>query len=283
MTTAEQKPKMILSGEELKSYNGPDSIVTCYKMLDILAERNDDEKEFFFPSGLEHLDSLIGGFYGGELTVISGKTKHGKTLLAQTFTNNMHLQGNEIIPTWFTYEVRIKQFCQQFGSDIPAFLTPKTLKQNDMVWLEQRIFEAILKYNSKAFFIDNTHNILNLSGDNLVHRVDEFVKRLKEICVKYNVHGFLLHHMNKSDQIHRVDDLGDSCLRDSSMIGQTADNLLFVWRDDMGAWIVVDLNRRNGVFKKKFRVEKCGNFFRQVDGLGIDGQDSHSRNRRRKS
>ena len=264
---------------DLRTYDGPDAVVTSYDMLEILKHEEAQEGEFYFPSGIPKLDHLITGFYGGELTVISGKTKHGKTLLAQTITNN--LGSTNIVPNWFTYEVRIKQFCHQFGDRVPVFLTPKTLKQNDMQWLEQRIFEGILKYGSKAFFIDNTHNILNLTGDNLTHRVDEFIKRLKEICVKYNVHGFLLHHMMKGE-VHRVDDLGDNCLRDSSMIAQTADNLIFIWRDDMGAWLVVDLNRRNGVFKKKFRLQKVGNFFQQVDELPIEGQGRTTAQRRRK-
>lgn len=264
---------------QLKSYDGPDAVVTSHDMIEYLARDGKNQNEFYFPSGIPKLDELITGFYGGELTVISGKTKHGKTLLAQTITANInHLP---ITPTWFTYEVRIKQFCEQFGPHVPTFLTPKTLKQNDMMWLEHRIFESILKYGSKAFFIDNTHNVLNLVGDNLTHRVDEFVKRLKEICVKYNVHGFLLHHMMKGE-VHRVDDLGDNCLRDSSMIAQTADNLIFVWRDDMGAWCVVDLNRRNGVFKKRFRMQKVGYFFEQISELPTDAQGRTTRERRRK-
>jgi replicative DNA helicase len=264
--------------EQLKNYNGPDAVITSADHLDIIHASKETEKEFFFTSGIPHLDELITGFYGGELTVISGKTKHGKTLLAQTITNNLTM--TDIVPNWFTYEVRIKQFCEQFGETCPVFLAPKTLKQNDTRWLEHRIFEGILKFKSKAFFIDNTHNILNLTGDNLVHRVDEFIKRLKEICVKYNVHGFLLHHMMKGE-VHRVDDLDDNCLRDSSMIGQTADNLIFVWRDDQGAWCVVDLNRRNGVFKKKFRLEKVGHFFREVSELPIEGQRRPPRRQRR--
>lgn len=266
-----------MNKDDLKTYSGEDSVVTSSDMMEIIKHCSTNETEVFFRSGITKLDDLITGFYGGELTVISGKTKHGKTLLAQTLTKNM--DRALVLPNWFTYEVRIKQFCQQFGSHVPAFVTPKTLKSNDMKWLEQRIFEGILKYNSKAFFIDNTHNILNLAGDNLTHRVDEFVKRIKEICVKYNVHGFLLHHMAKTD-VSRVEDLSDNSLRDSSMIAQTCDNLFFVWRDDMGAWLVVDLNRRNGVFKQKIRMQKVGNFFEQTeDAIEINGRTPRSRRR----
>ena len=40
-------------------------------------------------SGFPSLDGYIGGFKPGELTVISGKTGHGKTLLLITITKNM--------------------------------------------------------------------------------------------------------------------------------------------------------------------------------------------------
>ena len=267
---------LTLTAEQLRVYDGPDSVVTSHEMIEIL-DNTDFDDEFFFRSGIPNLDDLITGFYGGELTIVSGKTGHGKTLFCQTITSN--LDGTNIVPNWFTYEVRIKQFCSQFGERVPAFLVPKTLKQNDMAWLETRIFEGIVKYGSKAFFIDNTHNILNLAGENLTHRVDEFVKRLKEICVKYNVHGFLLHHMMKGD-VSRVDDLDGNMLRDSSMIPQTADNVIFVWRDEMGAWLVIDKNRRNGVWKKKIRLQKVGNFFSQIDELPVESLGRRAQRRR---
>ena len=243
--------------KRLANYDGDDQVVPADVLRDFLQEKRASCKTVAFSSGIHSLDALIGGFIGGELTVISGKTKHGKTLLCQTFTNAMRENTPSI---WFSYEVRPEQFISQFGPDLPFFTMPKRLKSNDTRWLEERIVEAVLKYDCQAVFIDNTHNLLNMAGDNLTHRIDEFVKRLKEIAISQNIHIFLLHHISKGE-VNNVNDLNSNLLRDSSMIAQTADNVFFIFRDDDGAWLKITENRRNGVFNKTVRLRKEGYFF----------------------
>ena len=262
--------------EALKNYAGEYEIVLSTVMSKEIENRKQETPILSVNCGIPKLDELIKGFRGGELTVISGKTKHGKTLLAQTFTRNMN---EKVLPMWFTYELPIAQFLQQFGTNIPFFLVPRTLRQNDLGWLEDRVLEGILKYDCKVVFLDNTHNILNLAQDNLTHRIDEFVKTIKEIAIKYNIHFFLLHHISKSD-IHKVQDINSDLLRDSSMIPQTADNVFFIWRDADGAWLKITENRREGVFNKSIRLMKIGNFFEEVD-VPIEDFTPKSRRRRK--
>lgn len=262
--------------DRLQNYEGDDEVILASVARDVIAEREKQTAPVYFKSGIPKLDDLINGFIGGELTVISGITKHGKTLLAQTFTRNMN---GKIMPMWFTYEVRMKQFFSQFGDDLPGFVVPQKLKQNDPLWIEDRILEGVLKYDVKAVFLDNTHNALNLAGDNLTHKIDEFIKRMKEIAVTYNVHFFLLHHIMKND-VARVEDLNSNLLRDSSMIPQTADNVFFIFRDEAGAWLKITENRREGVFNKSIRLQKVGRFFEEVTEIPVT--DSNRRTRRRR-
>ena len=282
MNPVEEAKKMMSEYERiehLQNYHGEDEVVYSLDMRKEIAERKNNIPSMSFVSGIPTLDSLIKSFQGGELTVISGKTKHGKTLLAQTFTRNM----NEIIlPMWFTYEVRIEQFLSQFGNSLPCFLVPKKLRQNDMAWLEDRIVEGILKYNCQVVFLDNTHNILNLTGDNLTHKIDEFVKRLKEIAVQNNIHIFLMHHVSKCE-ISSVENLNSNLLRDSSMIPQTADNVFFIWRDkdDKGAWLKITENRREGVFNKLVRLQKVGYFFEESTEISAPVEVKPKTRRRR--
>lgn len=262
--------------ENIKQYDGEDAVISSHELADLLHDQTNDNDERSFMSGLSNLDGLIRGFRGGELTVISGKTKSGKTLLAQTFTNNM----SDARPLWFTYEVRMRQFIAQLGYPVPLFFAPKKLKQNDTAWIEEKIIEGIIKYECKVVFLDNTHNVLNLAGDNLTHKIDEFVKRTKEIAVTHNIHFFLMHHVMKSSAT-RIEDLNSDMLRDSSMIAQTADNVFFVWRDEMGAWLKITENRREGVFNKSIRMKKTGFFFEEDPLFSIaDSNPKQSRRRR---
>ena len=76
------------------------------------------------------LAQFIEGFYGGELTVLTGPTKNGKTLLAQTLTH--HFAQDNIKCLWFSYEVPARQFLAQFGEDLPLFWLPDQLKAKDI-------------------------------------------------------------------------------------------------------------------------------------------------------
>jgi hypothetical protein len=109
--------------------------------------------------------------------------------------------------------------------------------------------------------------------------MDEFVKRIKEIAVNQNIHFFLLHHITKGG-VMRMEDLNSDLLRDSSMIAQTADNVFFLWRDEMGAWLKITENRREGVFNKSVRLQKIGYLFEEVSEIPVT--DSYPKSRRRK-
>jgi archaellum biogenesis ATPase FlaH len=82
------------------------------------------------------LDVRIVEFQGGELIVISGPTKEGKTALAQTLTVNFTKQNR--FPLWFSYEVPVGQFLERFPS-LPHFYLPQKLQAHAMDWLEDRV------------------------------------------------------------------------------------------------------------------------------------------------
>ena len=262
--------KIIEPERRLKEYNGDVRCVTSYEMLDILHARKATTDVVRLRSGLPRLDSLLTSFDGGELTVISGFTKHGKTLFAQTLTQNFSDESHKAL--WFSFEIPAEQFLKQFDDPLPLFILPLELRINDARWLRDRIYEALLKHDIKAVFIDNTHNILNLTAGDLTHRVDEFVKQLKSLAMEFNIAVFLLHHTMKQ-KYESLDQTGSHLLRDSSMIAQTADTIIFVIREQADlvnnpgnnvAWLKITENRKNGVFNEYVKLIKIGKFFKEV-------------------
>ena len=163
--------------DRLKNYHGDDEVIFSHDMLDILDLRSQETHEVELRSGFRSLDEVIHHFLGGELIVISGPTKHGKTLFAQTLTRNFFHQGKSSL--WFSYEVPMLQFLKQFGDNMPAFLVPKTLKENTFSWIIERTHEAKLKYGISAVFIDNTQNIVNLTTHQLSQVIGEVLKTVK--------------------------------------------------------------------------------------------------------
>lgn len=260
--------KLIETEERLKKYSGEDEIVLCNQLLDILHERMQEQHPFQLVPGFPGLDKMIRHFLGGELIVISGPTKHGKTLLAQTFTRNFSNQDH--MGAWFTYEVPAYQFLQQFGDYIPAFVMPKTLKDNSLSWIIERVHEAKLKHNIKYVVIDNTHNVINLTSNNLSQVMGEFLKAIKKMALKFNVAVFLLHHLTKI-KLGDDDTIDSSLLRDSSLVAQTADTVMFVWRDKdvilkpNRGYIKITENRRYGILNHVVPIIKIGNFLEECE------------------
>jgi replicative DNA helicase len=254
--------------KNLLRYSGEDEVVLSQDLLASLEIQLSEKNEVEMKSGFPGLDEQIHHFLGGELIILSGPTKHGKTLMAQTLTKNFYSQG--IPALWFSYEVPAYQFLKQFGDQLPIFSIPKELKDNSPSWIIERVHEAKLKYNISAVFIDNTHNVLNLTTNNLSQVMGEFVKVMKKMAMKFNIAVFLLHHMSKT-RLDEGESISSASLRDSSMIAQTADTVMFVWRDKdtiicpRKSYLKVTENRRYGVFNYIMPMQKVGNFLYQEE------------------
>lgn len=260
--------KLIETEERLKKYSGEDEIVLSHELLGILDERARETHDVEMQSGIPSLDAAIHHFLGGELIVISGPTKHGKTLLAQTFTRNFFWQDKYSL--WFTYEVPPHQFLKQFGDQLPQFAMPKSLKDNSFSWIIERTHEAKLKHNISAVFIDNTHNVLNLTVHNLSQVVGELLKAAKKMALTFNVAVFLLHHITKA-KLEDNEAMDSSLLRDSSLVAQTADTVMFVRRDSdiivnpNKSYLKVTENRRYGIMNHIVTLRKIGCFLEEEE------------------
>lgn len=260
--------ELIATEERLKNYRGEDEIILCNDILDLICARKQEKHAFELRPGFPDLDKTIRNFLGGELVVISGPTKHGKTLLAQTFTRNFSAQDH--MGLWFTYEVPPEQFLEQFGDDLPIFTMPKTLKDNSLSWIIERTHEAKLKHSVRYVFIDNTHNVINLTANNLSQVMGEFLKAVKKMALRFNITVFLLHHLTKI-KLGDDDTIDSSLLRDSSLVAQTADTVMFVWRDKdtilkpNRGYIKITENRRYGIMNHVTPIIKIGNYLEECE------------------
>ena len=216
------------------------------------------------------LAQFIEGFYGGELTVLTGPTKNGKTLLAQTLTKHFadnkdkHGDPDPIKCLWFSYEVPARQFLAQFGEDLPLFWLPDQLKAKDINWVYHRIKDACQNPAVKIVFIDHLHFLFDImqAGNSSLH-IGGIVRSLKGIAKEQDVHIFLIAHMGKvgkdKDGKWRDPEAGDT--RDSSFIEQECDNTFAIWRgheNKVNSKLKIIHNRRFGVFDEIIMLKKEG-------------------------
>ena len=243
--------------EKLKVYDGVDKVVSFSELKEKMKNMPAIPT---FNTGITKLDELCEGFETGELWIVSGWTKMGKTLLCQTMTKNFALQG--IYSLWFTFEITARKFLEQFDDSVVGYL-PSQLKDKDLNWIEARIVEAKEKYGTKVIFIDHLHYLFDIFiSRNPSLDIGGITRRLKGICLEHEVIIFLVAHTSKtSSQTEPTD--GD--IRDSSFIVQDSDGTLLVWRVgtkingevvfEEDSIVSVALARRSGVRGKKVRVK----------------------------
>ena len=245
MNIAEQ----IKNEARLSSYKGEDAVLSADEVLKRYKANNPTGQAY--KSKLATLDTLTGGFYPGQLIVISGITGQGKTTLAQTFTHSLTEQG--VKPLWLSYELPVDDFMRAFHIDYhKRIYMPGNLKDNSLQWIEERVIESKLKYSTQAIFIDHIHYLVSMAPkNNLSFVMGETVRGLKQLAIKHRIMVFLIAHMMKT---RSDEEPGLGHIRDSSFIEQESDMSLYVWRfrDDKQITVLkIAKNRRRGIIDDK--------------------------------
>ena len=244
----------------LAEYQGEDRVISSVEMA--LKLKESPESLIRVKSFIPSLDAAVEDFRDGELIVISGPTKNGKTLLAQTLTANFAKQQHACL--WFTYEVPARQFLSQFP-ELPLIYLPAKLKAHAMTWVEDRIQEAFLKYHIRTVFVDHLHYLFDLARTRTPSiEIGQVIRRLKTLAVNDGFIIFLLCHTTKGAS---EGDLTFESIRDSSFVSQESDCVLMIKRTpDKGertARVFVEFHRRTGVLEKMIDLVKVNGYLQE--------------------
>jgi replicative DNA helicase len=261
--------------QDLASYSGEDRVEQAGVVL--THYRLTHRSQSAFKSRLPLLDSILGGFYPGQLWVVSGVTGQGKTTLCQTFTFALaDPGGQDCKPLWLSYEMAVDDFLAPFEKADSTILKyihmPMSLKGNALKWIEDRMIESHLKYQTQVVFIDHIHYLIEMNPrSNMSYIIGETVRGLKQLAMKHNSIIVLVAHTTKVKLDKSEDELGLGDTRDSSFIEQEADVVLYVWRPQDQPEVTVckvAKNRKKGIINKKIvLVLKDGRYYeRQADG-----------------
>jgi len=242
------------------------------KPLSIVAEAHKPSSEVF-PTGYTEFDNAMdGGWRGGELIVVSGKTGEGKTTWCQNVS--MMFASRDIPSLWFSFEMSPWYLKQKFEliSDVEGkeLYAPEELLAHNLEDIEKKILSGIEQYACKVVFIDHLHYLTPLKtfGENVSFAVGGIVRELKLMAVKHDVIIVLIAHTKKIDN---DEELSLASIRDSSLISQEADYVFLIermklekkmklmssqgtdWTNE--AKIQLAKNRRKGeLFYKKFQM-----------------------------
>ncbi len=247
----------------LKDYQGPDRVVESQEKWETVLEDKNNRPAFSASMGLPTLDTCTDGFRLGQLVIVSGPPKNGKTLLCQNLTSRFTNQKHRCV--WFEYELNYEEFLGKFKKEDLDFYIPNQIHRKDLSWIEDRIIEAKLKFGADIVFIDHLDflrepkQVKNVST-NLAAYVGAIVQEVKTMAVQHNMLIFLMSHIRKNNWTSGKLPTSEE-LRDSGQIAQLADMVMMVMRKrteagqsdeiylDTDAVIGVIENRHNGKTK----------------------------------
>jgi replicative DNA helicase len=250
-----------MTKKNLTDYAGPDEIITSQQMRHELGKTKNQVfairfKPEFFPS----LIGAVRGFQEGELVIISGPPKAGKTLFAQSLTYAFS-QGN-IDSLWFSYEVPARQFIDSFPREMfPKFFLPREIHANTIDWFEERSLEAWEKYRNRVVFIDHLHFLFDMARvRNASLEIGAYVRRIKRFAILHGLIVFLIWHLTK---VEPGTDISYNNLRDSSFAAQESDTIFLIRRlfNDQGevgdeAELKIAFHRRTGIMGRRIDLIK---------------------------
>jgi replicative DNA helicase len=267
--------------QALATYEGEDKVIPGNELLKDL--RSKPRPKINFCSKIPKLDIIIkGGFHGGQLIVVSGITGQGKTTFCQSMTFSAMEQG--LLSTWFSYELDMIDFLEQFPLDtVNNIMLPSVLKGRSPEWIEYRSWESKLKYGAQVVFVDHLHFLVDLhKSRNISFDIGSVVRSLKLLAIKHNLILFLICHTMKTRGDGDIE-LGLGDVRDSSLIEQEADIVLYVWRDldvENRSILKIAKNRPAGIINKKIRlVYFNGRLREETDYIEDSGTETRSRSR----
>lgn len=262
--------KIIEFEKWLAEYEGDDKIISSREMKEILDKTL--KNEYNFQCGIPMLNQLLDGFETGELITVAGDTRSGKTLFCQGLTIDFEKKGLKCL--WFNYENSPRLFLSRFRPDeLPLFYLPKTLAGKDINWLEKRIWESKIKYDTRIVFIDHLGFLSDVEKQKDKRaEIDSLVRKIKTLSIKHNILIFLLWHNRKQAEWRKNYQPTTDDLKDSSSIAQDSDTVLMIQRlevkgdYDIGkARIIVEKSRRAGTMRKSVNLQLRNGFFTEAD------------------
>lgn len=250
-------------------------IITSWELQDkIRTELDNDTSETWLKTFIPSLDAVLCSddeshpkpFYGGEMIIISGDEKEGKTTFARSLTDAIASQKKHSL--WFSYEETSRQFIRKFGDSVPFFFIPDELSSSSVDWIHAGVKKAKAMIANKgeklhAVFIDHLHYLVDMDGkQNLSIEIGAVCRKLKKIAIAEDIVLFLIVHTNRNEG---QEEPTVRSLRDSGMIGKEADAVLFIWRleEDGKAMVKLAVARGSGHKNRKVKLIKQGPFLKQ--------------------
>jgi len=263
MNETDKIDKIIEKEVALKNYKGSDRIIWAEDKKVELEEARMNKPLFRAMTKIPSLDKCVEGFRKGQLIIISGPTKNGKSSFCQTLTQNFIEDEKKCL--WFSYEMGYEELFDKFPAEKLDFYIPNYVENGNLEWVENKIIESKQKFGTEIVFIDHLDFlrdpvVLRGVSINMSAYIGSIVQKVKSLAIRHNLVIFLMSHIRKNrwttNELPSAEEL-----RDSGQIAQLSDFVLMLIRKRaertanevyLGNEAVLGImeNRHNGKTKK---------------------------------
>jgi len=244
---AEQMARLISLASR---YKGEDKLISSHDYVEIIKNQPEQAR---INTKYKGLDGLICGFRPGQLISVSAVAKSGKTNFCMELTTNQR----EFNPVWFPFEEGAQELVEKFmdrGEQPPMFFVPAKIHSRTLKFIEKKIIEAIAKFDSKIFYVDNLDWIVDPRSGEHERMIQFACMELKRMAVLWNITIVLIAHVRKL--LSPTDQPSYNDIKGSSAVYQISDTVIMMWREtkkEGGELIIsnnvnvsVQLNRKTG-------------------------------------
>ena len=215
----------------IDAVNNAETTVSKYVIKLSEVKYVDHDKLFRIKTGSNKLDSILdGGFYGGQLIILSGKCGNGKSTMASQFAVDAVAQGNSVflysgelantmVKDWIETQIygrsKLTKMqsteCEQFYNDKFWLMDNTIVEDEEMPTVIDITEEMLIKKAVRFVIIDNLMTAIVPNGrDNLYMLQSAFVGKLARLAKRYDAVIMLVAHPRKSGNGESNDDISGS-------------------------------------------------------------------------
>ena len=181
-------------------------------------------------TGLKGIDEMLEGFEPGEMMILTGHTKHGKSRLAANSAKNVAAQGKKVL--YINTEMTKLQMGRRFNAMLGEEKLKGQILLNDKAGLTYnnvlQIMERAKEKGIDLVIVDHLH-FFSRSVDNQTSEISKIAKDFKDAAVEFELPLIMLCHLQQADTKKKPT---LQMIKNSSSIAQDADIVIAVWMDD---------------------------------------------------
>lgn len=233
----EQVEEIVIGGEsELSTREASEEEELILYLKDIEDEIDEEEKSWGKVSGLStgypNLDARIGGLKKGELILVGGKPKNGKSAFAQNIAVNVAGQGHPVL--FITLELLARQTGVRVkhmnGGEVPDHFFVQAKHRLDYRLIKP-LFEQAMENGVELVVLD----YLQFMGRGMTNdEVAKMSKEMKTLALEFEVPFIVIVSLRKGDTKFNTKwtDIELDDIAGTSAIGYDADTILVTSKRD---------------------------------------------------